>query len=232
MLALSLTSIPPRFDSLRPTLDSLLRQGADAVFLCLPRRYRRFVAATVPELPEGVTLLWSEEDHGPATKLLPAAQHLRGRGARLIYCDDDWIYEPGWAQALAKGNAPVVAGSGFDVARLKRRPESVRGECDIAQGFAGVAVWPDALDAAAFVLPEAGFAVDDIWLSAQYARLGLAIGLCPAARALCQPRDLPEGLQDALIDGRRRAEANQACLDALTQRDGTWPRLESVSEKT
>lgn len=225
MLALSLTSIPPRFGDLRPTLDSLLGQGADAVFLCLPRRYRRFAAAPVPDLPAGVTLLWSEEDHGPATKLLPAARHLRGRGARLIYCDDDWIYGPGWAQALAAGKEPVVAASGFDVARLKRRAEAVRGACDIAQGFAGVAVWPDDLDAAAFALPEAGFAVDDIWLSGQYARLGLTIGLCPAARALCRPRDLPEGLQDAVIDGQGRAEANLACLDALTRRDGIWPRL-------
>lgn len=223
MLVISLTSIPPRLPHLGPTLESLLAQGADAVWLCLPRVYRRFGAFEVPRLPEGVQLLWSDLDHGPATKLIPAARAVQGQGARLIYCDDDWIYGQGWARALAAVEAPVVAAAGFDVARLKRRAAPGRGDVDIAQGFGGVAVWPDDLDETALTMPEAAFAVDDIWLSGQFARLGLPVRLCPAARAVCAPRDLGNGLQDALVFGRNRAAANRACVEEVTRRFAIWP---------
>ena len=223
MLVISLTSIPPRLPHLGPTLESLLAQGADAVWLCLPRVYRRFGAFEVPKFPESVEVKWSDTDHGPATKVIPAVRALRGQGARLIYCDDDWVYEQGWVRALALVDAPVVATSGFDVARLKRRAQPGRGDVDIAQGFGGVALWPDDLDHAALEVPEVAFAVDDIWLSGHFARLGLPVSLCPEARELCTPRDLGAGLQDAQVFGRDRAEANRGCVEELTRRFGIWP---------
>lgn len=227
MLIISLTSIPPRFAALGRTLESLLGQGADAVWLCLPRAYRRFDTFEVPPLPEGVQLVWPDVDHGPATKMISAVQLLRGRGARLIYCDDDWVYGAGWARALTDVPAPIVAASGFGVGRLKRQPEQTRGDVDIAQGFGGVAILPDDLDNAALIVPERGFAVDDIWLSGQYARLGLPIGLCPEARRLCEPRDLGFGLQDGLVFGRDRAASNLACVEELTGQFGIWRPLVS-----
>ena len=49
---ISLTSIPPRFATLGPVLETLTAQGADAVVLALPRTYRRFPGATeAPPLP-------------------------------------------------------------------------------------------------------------------------------------------------------------------------------------
>lgn len=224
MLVISLTSIPPRLQCLGPTLESLVAQGADAVWLCLPRAYRRFGAFDLPALPAGVQVIWSDTDHGPATKLIPAVRALRGQGARLIYCDDDWIYGPGWAKALTAVDAPVVAASGFDVARLKRRAEPGRGDADIAQGFGGVALWPDDLDDVALEVPDAAFAADDIWLSGHFARLGLPVTLCPEARGLCTPRDLGAGLQDETVFGRNRGAANRACVEALTKRFGIWPQ--------
>ena len=92
MYAISLTSIPPRFHRLTPVLESLLAQDPRPaqVILCLPKFFRRFPGTfEPPELPEGVDLLWSDTDFGPATKALPAARYLLGKYESLIYCDDD-----------------------------------------------------------------------------------------------------------------------------------------------
>lgn len=101
---ITLTAIPPRFPHLDETLGSLLAQSApvDAVELWLPRAYRRFDfdPAKPPEVPEGVTIRWADEDMGPATKILPAVRAYRGEDVNLIFCDDDKVYDRGWAARL------------------------------------------------------------------------------------------------------------------------------------
>ena len=65
---------------------------------------------------------------------------------------------------------------------------------------------------------------DDIWLSGQLARQGIAIRLCPEARRGLAPAFADGyGLQDIEAPGQTRAEANQAALDHLTRRYGIWP---------
>jgi len=229
MYAISLTSIPPRYARLGPVLESLLAQrpAPDRVLLCLPQRPMRFAPAPRPEVPDGVEVLSLEEDMGPASKVLSAARLLEGLGGRLIYCDDDWIMPQGWAARLLAGDeSEAVAGSGFDLRRLKRKSHAApRAEyADIAQGFAGVAVRPDWLAGAECAPPPAAWPVDDIWLSAQLARQGIAIRVAPEARAGIRPAYTDaHGLQDAVIDGRDRAAANRACLDEITARYGLWP---------
>lgn len=229
MLVVSLTSIPPRLPHIAPTLASILgqRPRPDRVLLCLPRRYRRFPGAVhVPALPEGVEVLWADRDFGPATKALAPAGTLAGSGARLVYCDDDWIYGPGWLAALADGpEKAVLAGAGFSVDALRRRADRpATGESDIAQGFAGVAIRPEMLTGDAFDNPDAAWAVDDIWLSGHYARAGLPVRLRPGARAACTPRDMPgPELQRSRVNGLSRAEANDACARLLHCRYGIWP---------
>jgi hypothetical protein len=101
---ISLTTIPPRMDRIRPTLESLARQTAkiDAVILWIPRSYRRpeFGSFTLPGTPSGVEIRRSDVDYGPATKVLPAVEAFRGSAARILYCDDDRVYDPGWAARL------------------------------------------------------------------------------------------------------------------------------------
>lgn len=232
MYAISLTSIPPRYARLGPVLESLLAQrpAPDRVLLCLPHRPMRFAPVPWPEVPEGVEILTLEEDIGPASKVLPAARLLAGRGGRLIYCDDDWILPQGWAARLLAGDASeAVAGSGFDLRRLRRKGHAApRAEhADVAQGFAGVAVRPDWLAGAECAPPPLAWPVDDIWLSAHLARQGVAIRLVPAAReGMCPAYFDAHGLQDAVIDGRNRAAANRACLDEITARYGLWPPMD------
>lgn len=105
---ITLTTIPPRFDSIEPTLNSLVEQDADiaGVFLILPRTYRKrdFEMKLLPPVPNGVEILWADADLGPATKILPAVKAFRGQNVRLIYCDDDRLYHHDWASRLIAHN--------------------------------------------------------------------------------------------------------------------------------
>ncbi|WP_135504596.1 hypothetical protein [Roseovarius aestuariivivens] len=219
MYAISLTSIPPRLARLGPVLESLRAQepAPAAIFLCLPRRYRRYRRmGNLPTFPSGVSVLWSETDFGPATKALVAARHLRGSGMRLLYCDDDWIHPRHWAAALLSGDAgSATSGQTWDIDRIGR----VGTGCDVAQGFAGVSVAPRWLAGAECNPPDAAWPVDDIWLSGQFARQGIAVSKAPAAR-----RGMVPAYDDAhaLQAGPRDAQ-NRACALVLHDRYGVWP---------
>ncbi|MEQ9260513.1 MAG: hypothetical protein RIG84_15610 [Roseovarius sp.] len=225
MYAIALTSIPPRFSRLGPVLDSLLAQrpAPARVLLCLPERFTRFPGAQAPPaLPDGVALLRAARDFGPATKALAPARALGGSGLKLLYCDDDWLYPPGWAAALLAAERPgeAVAATGWSVARLGRQGAAPEGCVDIAQGYSGVLVDPRWLAPPDCDPPEAARSVDDIWLSGQLARQGLFIRLAPEARAGLRPAyDDAHGLQD---EGRRHAD-NMACAALLHAHYGIWP---------
>ncbi|SHI07310.1 hypothetical protein [Marivita hallyeonensis] len=128
MALITLSSIPPRFGLIGPTLESLLAQtGVDGVELYLPQIYHRFPDwdGALPSVPEGVTIRRCRTDYGPATKVLCAAQRYRGQDVRLLFCDDDRDYRPGWAQGLlAEADRypdRAVALAGWDIAGHTRR---------------------------------------------------------------------------------------------------------------
>lgn len=120
---ITLSTIPPRFSQIGPTLRSLVRQRArpEAVELYIPQSYRRFPqwGGALPEVPDGVTIIRVEEDLGPATKILPAAKAYRGQGVELIYGDDDRVFSPGWTRTcLALRNdhpGTAICGAGFSI---------------------------------------------------------------------------------------------------------------------
>mgnify|MGYP001089353844 CR=1 FL=1 len=120
---ITLSTIPPRFARIGPTLRSLIRQQArpEAVELYVPRSYRRFPqwGGALPEVPEGVTIVRVDEDLGPATKVLPAARAYRGQGVALIYGDDDRVFSPGWTRTcleLRKDHpGTAICGAGFSI---------------------------------------------------------------------------------------------------------------------
>ena len=101
-----LSTIPPRFADIGPTLRALVAQTSrpEAVELYIPRSYRRFAqwGGGLPEVPEGVTIVRVDEDLGPATKILPAARAYRGQTIDLLYVDDDSYYLSDWAARVLK----------------------------------------------------------------------------------------------------------------------------------
>ena len=203
---MSLTSIPPRLPHIGPALRALAAQGE--VWLCLPRAWRRFPgAAPRIEVPDGVRLCIVDADEGPATKALPAARALAGSGRPLVYCDDDWIYGPGWLDALAETAAAhpgaAVAAAPYDGARIGWPGLTV------AQGFAGVLVSPDWL---ADLTPPQGLEdVDDLWLSAALHARGIPMVAAPSARALARP----SGNEAAPLQACDRAALMRRGVDRL-----------------
>lgn len=99
---ITLSTIPPRFGSIGPTLAALLAQTSrpEAVELYIPKSYRRFPqwGGGLPSVPEGVRIVRTEVDLGPATKILPAARAYRGQDLQLLYVDDDILFTRTWAQ--------------------------------------------------------------------------------------------------------------------------------------
>lgn len=131
MAIITLTSIPPRFELIGPTLETLLAQrGIAAVELSLPYHYTRFPDwdGTLPALPAGVMLYRSDRDYGPATKILCAAKRYRGQDVPLLFCDDDRAYGTDWAPCLlaeaARRPECAVALAGWDIAALRARPHA------------------------------------------------------------------------------------------------------------
>lgn len=123
MRIISLTTIPPRFAHIGPTLECLLNQTAhfDHILLYIPRTYRRFpdYDGSLPDVPEGVEIRQVDEDFGPASKVLHAVRDFQGQDCDILFCDDDRLYPPDWAQGLlnAQRDHPdaAIAPIGFEV---------------------------------------------------------------------------------------------------------------------
>ncbi|GAA6208338.1 hypothetical protein NBRC116601_16310 [Cognatishimia sp. WU-CL00825] len=121
---ISLTTIPPRFAKIGPTLRDLLAQDIEIaeIRLNLARQYRRFPGElpSLPALPEGITLHWSPEDFGPATKLLPTLlDHRNEDSTEILFCDDDQRYGTDWARQFLRHRRlqpdSCIVGKGYDL---------------------------------------------------------------------------------------------------------------------
>ena len=122
-LVVTLTSIPPRFANLPARMRAVERQTRrpDRVQLALPRQYRRFPGdrPSLPPLPDWVQVIDCDEDHGPATKLLPALRRWQGTPTDLLICDDDRTQDRRWIERLthASGERPgeIVCERGWNI---------------------------------------------------------------------------------------------------------------------
>lgn len=130
---ITLSTIPPRFPLLGPTLHTLLRQSmpVQAIELYIPASYVRFPDwdGSLPSVPAGVTIRRCDQDLGPATKILPAARKYAGRDVDLLFCDDDKVYDRRWHARIKQAHAErpdaciVEAGDDLpDIADSARAP--------------------------------------------------------------------------------------------------------------
>ena len=117
---------------MRNTLDCLVAQTAriDEIWLVIPRRYRRFpdYDGRLPDVPEGVRIVQTDDDLGPATKVLAAADMLRGQDCSILFCDDDQYYHRTWAEGLYSAHEAdkerAVAMFGISVKRVLTKDAS------------------------------------------------------------------------------------------------------------
>ena len=123
---ISLTSIPSRFEHVETTLLSLLKQDkkADKIILYIPRYYKRFKKKVIsaPKVPKGVEVRFSDVDYGPSTKILPAIKDFFNDDVRIVFCDDDRIYQPNMISNLIEVSKDVpgrvIAFEGRDIKDL------------------------------------------------------------------------------------------------------------------
>ncbi|SHI58509.1 hypothetical protein SAMN05444000_10228 [Shimia gijangensis] len=101
---------------------------------------------------------------------------------------------------------------------------SQSGYVDCFEGFGGALMRPEFFDDAAFDIPEVIWAVDDVWLSGNLARMGVPIW------ALADQHDTqhtPAGISDALhkaeIEGADRDIANKTCIAHFRDTYELWP---------
>lgn len=197
MIIVTLTTIPSRLPHLNKVISAIQNQSMkpDSIQLYLPREYsKRSLGKIDPsKLPEGVEIVWVDSDLGPATKILPAtAKYINQPDTKLIYCDDDKIYDPKWIERLVKKSEAhpkaCIVENGWNLkSRLHKiywhkRPllyKTIRllslgrfkagaisdGSIQIAEGCGGVLVKPYFFSKETFEIPDILWSVDDVWLS-------------------------------------------------------------------
>ena len=192
-VVISLTTTPSRITRLGPTLRSLLTQDypLTAVYLAVPRHSvrenRTYTVPAVLARHPTISILDSERDWGPATKLLPMLRAERERPETLVIAvDDDNVYPREMVSTFVRWSSTLP-----DAAlcfRGWRVPSSGRWRdgravfgtrvdtptpMDVITGCGGILVKPRFFDAAVFdydAAPRSAFFVDDIWISGHLAR--------------------------------------------------------------
>ncbi len=195
-----LTTLPSRLPLIDATLKSLMAQhrAPAKIRLHVPKESRREnIPYDVPpwlQTLDSVEVITTQEDWGPATKLIPALYECRPH-QRLLVVDDDKLYAPDLVDDLDHKSRThpelIVASSGWCVpadledravttlntlkglapARLKSTHVPAPTRVDVVQGHSGYVVRPEQIDVDALVkgyesAPEDVFFVDDVWISA------------------------------------------------------------------
>ncbi|MFC3145431.1 glycosyltransferase family 2 protein [Psychromarinibacter halotolerans] len=112
---------------------------------------------------------------------------------------------------------------GRDLPAPGRRVVKRSGYADVFEGRGGVLVRPGFFGPEVFDVPDAAWAVDDVWLSACVAKTGVPIWVQGGYR---DPTDTEAEVEDPLcrteVGGVRRDEANRRAVDHVRTRFGIW----------
>ena len=220
---ISLTSIPPRFSRLGETLESLLHQTVEIknIWLTIPKSYKRFPNwnGVLPKVPKGIKINRINEDLGPASKIIPILKKTDSEDY-ILYCDDDWEYEPAWAESFianSRKKTSAIAASTFSVKRLGKKNGV------ILQGFGGVLVRKKFFTATDLIITEPFTWVDDIWFSACLCKNKIEIVKNEEASKLYRVNISDEhALQNTLFKSMKRADLNKAAANHVTEKFEIW----------
>jgi len=158
----SFTTIPPRVQSCKAAIDSLISQ-VDHIYLNVSRTYERFGEFVVPEYLNTepycshVTVNYCD-DYGPATKYLGALQVIN-QNTWIFFCDDDQEYKSDLINNMKHSIIQMGA--------YQNRYDIVKnGSGGIIHGYVGNMCHRSLLNnLSAFPLPNCARHVDDQWMS-------------------------------------------------------------------
>jgi hypothetical protein len=188
--------------------DQIFEPAWSQAFLDVRKAHPEAVVCAGGKTLERLERPWA----GPRPEPRAVVGDLRDEQARFVFGTI-------WLTAMAE-----LRGKSMSTLQARYRKIKRSGYIDTVLGFAGVALRPEFLDDEAYVIPDVIWAVDDIWLSGHFARLGIPIwadsGL-NLARTVNQTQ-WNEPLFAAVIDGTRRKEANAACVDYMRKTYGIW----------
>lgn len=127
-IIISLTTIPSRARYLYRFLDSINCQTVlpSKIEINIPTEYNKRNLGTVDKklIPSDLDA-YECEDYGPATKLLPTLKRYAGTDTRIIYCDDDRIYNKSWIHNLVSSSncnpASAICDEFTSVRKIERR---------------------------------------------------------------------------------------------------------------
>ena len=106
-IVVTYTTLPDRYDTLHRSINSILGQTrrADVIYLTIPKVCRRLnkVYTKLPkEITDSCTVVESDIDYGPITKIYGALVSESDPETIIISCDDDTIYDPVFIESLVK----------------------------------------------------------------------------------------------------------------------------------
>ncbi len=230
---ISLTSIPSRIDHIKTTLNSLLDQTVrvDEISLNLPRKTRRGGdKLVIPNFLKGlknVKIYIIDDDQGPATKLLPTLRRERGEDTRIIYLDDDMVYNKSLIETLTNYSNIhpdlAIANRAWNVKDYLETGNGYNdkgsGIWDIAMGYAGVLVKPKFFtDDVHYLTSESAFYADDVWVGGHLSKNG--VGMCHVDSGGYYFR--PTGLISALSQEDNHRRHDKVLIDYF------WPHWKSL----
>jgi hypothetical protein len=202
-IIVSLTTIPGRTEYLAEFLRGINRQTVQPskIELNIPSEYQRRDLGVLDRrsIPSDFVVC-DCVDYGPATKIIPTVARYNNCDVKIVYCDDDRVYNQSWLKRLIdKSNEfpdHAICEECLSIEMIERRYWRHRKDMkykikrfitlglyqaravwqsDVAQGFGGVLVRPEFFDSKVFSPPPVIWSVDDIWLSGNLAVNGVSL---------------------------------------------------------
>ena len=191
----TLTSLPERMEHVDAAINSILNQtmNVSEIVFSLPEKSKRMRQPyRIPERflshPK-ISILRTERDYGPITKLLPVLQREWNNPNALILCfDDDIVYPSTFVSDLIAAREQLgdvaLTGVGYtippsmrdaDRQRYKRKGANIKKAqlVDILMGAGGFMVQPK-MFSKEFLntedIPDEAFFADDLWISFNLAK--------------------------------------------------------------
>lgn len=200
----SMTSLPERMELADAAINSMLNQTipVSEIVFSIPEISRRTQQAyKIPQRfldhPK-ITILRTEVDYGPITKLLPVLQREWKHPDALILCmDDDIVYPSTFVADLLNAREKLgdvaLTGVGYkippslkddDRQKFKKKGADIHQpeQVDILMGAGGFLVQPKMFSEQILMtddIPEEAFFADDLWISFNLATKGTSCYVAP-----------------------------------------------------